>query len=429
MDPISTEDDLKKAIRAVLRDGEDETRVQVVEAARTLKLAELIPDAWGDEGAVEQRTKGEERQTAKDYFIGLESAVQDAYPDRYVWVQDWDGGEDDDGYRVIYQVGGELLAAPFSQDDDGKIMLDMESVTKVRPITGYIERAAKPKQRTAAWGAREQRKAKAEMLDSTWERRDWQTAFGAAEIEVRAKGDGLIWVGGWASITERGYDVGYYEETIDRSAFNRTLGEKPDTVFLVNHGGTPLARTVTESLELEAPKKGLRYDAGLQPNDPDVQSLVPKLERKDLSESSFAFLVRDQEWDADFTQRRILDVGLHKGDVSVVNYGANPATTAGLRALRAMGSADTIVDALLELRAGKKLSSANEEALSRVLALVAEADESVDEAQPLLARVLGVENPDDTDGDGEDDGERSLAVVPSYASIARAKRDRSMRAA
>lgn len=440
MDPISSEDDLKKAIRAVLRDGEDETRLQIIDAARSLKLGELIPDAWGEGGKVEQR------DTANDVSSGLESALTDALGDGdcccgcdcyYLWVQDWlGGGEEDSPYTVIYQYHGDMFSAPFSFDDAGKITIDVEAAVKVRRITYFIERA-KPKQRTAAWGARELRKAKAEMLSSTWERRDWQRSFGVSDLEIRDRDDGLKWVGGYASVFEREYEVGYYTEVVDQRAANRTLSENPDTVFLLNHAGAPLARTITDaipggeykSLQLDAPSKGLRYDAGLQIHDPDVQSLIPKFERKDLSESSFAFLVRDQDWDADFTKRRILDFSLHKGDVSVVNYGANPAATAGLRALRAMGSADTIVDALLELRAGKKLSSANEEALSRVLALVAEADESVDEAQPLLARVLGVENPDDTDGDGEDDGERSLAVVPSYASIARAKRDRSMRAA
>lgn len=419
--PIKTEDDAKKAIRAVGRGGADHDAIRkyIIKACKKIGCSDLIPDAWNADGSLKESESAwadmELRETANDMFVALEGAVEDAYPDYgsyYTWVQDW-WGSPDEGWRVLYQAGNELLAAPFSFDDDNKIMLGKP--VKVRPITCYVERSD---QHTAAWGAREQRKAKAEMLQSTFERRDWQTAFGSPEIEIRAKNDGLTWVGGYASVTEHGYDVGYYEEIVDCAAFNRTLSEKPDTIFLVNHGGTPLARTTTNSLELEAPKKGLRYDAGLQPHDPDVLSIIPKLERKDLSESSFAFLVRDQEWDADFTKRRILDVSLHKGDVSVVNYGANPAASAGMRALRAVGSVDDLIGALLELRAGKALSTANEEALTRVLALVAGADENVDEAQPLLARVLGVESPDD------EDSERAL--VPSSVSIARARRARLM---
>jgi hypothetical protein len=48
---------------------------------------------------------------------------------------------------------------------------------------------------------------------------------------------------------------------------------------------------------------------------------------------SFAFRVTRQEWSPDYSQRDITEVNLSKGDVSIVNYGANPHT-AGLTSLR-----------------------------------------------------------------------------------------------
>ena len=50
-----------------------------------------------------------------------------------------------------------------------------------------------------------------------------------------------------------------------------------------------------------------------------------------MDEMSFAFRVKAQEWSQDETERRITELSLHKGDVSVVNFGANPATTAQIR--------------------------------------------------------------------------------------------------
>jgi hypothetical protein len=44
---------------------------------------------------------------------------------------------------------------------------------------------------------------------------------------------------------------------------------------------------------------------------------------------SFAFRVTRQQWSPDYDQRDILEVDLHRGDVSVVNFGANPATSVG----------------------------------------------------------------------------------------------------
>jgi phage head maturation protease len=55
-----------------------------------------------------------------------------------------------------------------------------------------------------------------------------------------------------------------------------------------------------------------------------------------VDEMSFAFRVTRQMWSPDYDQRDILEVDIHRGDVSVVNFGANPATTVGA----AMRSAD-----------------------------------------------------------------------------------------
>jgi hypothetical protein len=59
-----------------------------------------------------------------------------------------------------------------------------------------------------------------------------------------------------------------------------------------------------------------------------------------------------QEWNEDYTERRLLEVSIHRGDVSVVNYGANPATSATLRALSLAGLADLEpAEILAEVRA------------------------------------------------------------------------------
>jgi hypothetical protein len=50
------------------------------------------------------------------------------------------------------------------------------------------------------------------------------------------------------------------------------------------------------------------------------------MDRGDIDEMSFGFRVVAQVWSPDWTQRDITEVDLNKGDVSAVNYGANPAT-------------------------------------------------------------------------------------------------------
>lgn len=134
-------------------------------------------------------------------------------------------------------------------------------------------------------------------------------------------------------------------EHISRNAFDRTLRENPDLHLLINHGGMPLARTKSGTLKLSVDDGGLRVEARLDRTDPDVQRLEPKMRRGDMDEMSFAFRVKSQEWSAaqgfehlddDQTYREITELSLHKGDVSVVNFGANPTTSAELKSIDAL---------------------------------------------------------------------------------------------
>lgn len=129
-------------------------------------------------------------------------------------------------------------------------------------------------------------------------------------------------------------------ERIDPKAFDITLREKPDLHLLINHAGMPLARTKSGNLDLVADTTGLKVVARLDKRDPEVQSLAVKMERGDMDEMSFAFRVKAQSWraadgfeDDDQSDRTITEVSLHKGDVSVVNWGANPNTSVGLRSV------------------------------------------------------------------------------------------------
>ncbi len=133
--------------------------------------------------------------------------------------------------------------------------------------------------------------------------------------------------------------VGWIEQ-IDRRAYDATMSEKPDLHLLINHEGMPLARTKSGTLHLSVDDHGLKVVAKLDRSDPDVQRLEPKMRRGDMDEMSFAFRVRAQKWEAapgfeddDQSLRTITDVNLHKGDVSIVNFGANPTTSAEIKSV------------------------------------------------------------------------------------------------
>lgn len=155
----------------------------------------------------------------------------------------------------------------------------------------------------------------------------------AEPFEFRTLPSGELLLEGYAATWDE-YDCyggpsrGGWIEHIDQRSMDRTLESNPDLMLLVNHEGLPLARTKSGTLTLRTDKHGLLMRAPLDPSDPDVQQIAPKMKRGDLDEMSFSFRVKDQVWNHDYTHRDITELSLQKGDVSVVNYGMNPNTHA-----------------------------------------------------------------------------------------------------
>ena len=186
------------------------------------------------------------------------------------------------------------------------------------------------------------RKAKAELLTGREVRR-----LPTSEMECRTTDDAVTFRG-LASSTDSPYEMGYFTETIVRGAFDATLAKSPSVQLLVNHEGLPLAATRNGSLLLSATDRGLEFDATCDPTDPDVARIASKVSSGLMSECSFAFRVVNQTWDDDYTQRDITEVSLDRGDVSVVNFGANPNTSVTLRSL--LGNPGLTEEQIDELR-------------------------------------------------------------------------------
>ena len=153
--------------------------------------------------------------------------------------------------------------------------------------------------------------------------------------ELRESDTGDIRVSGYAAVFGEAADIGgWYTETIERGAFAGAIG-RDDVVFLINHEGLPLARTRSGTLKLSEDDHGLLIEADLNMTDPDVLSIVPKMQRGDLDKMSFAFLPTVQEWDdsGDIPKRTIKEAQLF--DVSIVTTPAYNGTDIGLRSLDA----------------------------------------------------------------------------------------------
>jgi HK97 family phage prohead protease/HK97 family phage major capsid protein len=145
--------------------------------------------------------------------------------------------------------------------------------------------------------------------------------------EVRAAGDDSLVIEGYAANFEQRTDLGYFKEEIARGAFDDVIED--DVRLLLNHEGAPMARTTNGTLELSIDDTGLKYRAALADTQ-DGRDLYKLIKRGDITQSSFAFTIAEQEWSEDRSTRTVTKMA-RLLDVSPVTYPAYPTTTVAAR--------------------------------------------------------------------------------------------------
>lgn len=168
----------------------------------------------------------------------------------------------------------------------------------------------------------------------------------AQHVQIRAAGDdGALHFEGFASVYNRGYEMwdmfGPYTEQVSSGAGAASLARDDlDVPFVLAHDSLRrIARTTNGSLTLAekvvGEDEGLHVDApNLDARDADVAYIAPKLQAGLIDEMSFRFRIEAGSWSPDWTEYHIERYDIHRGDVAIVGYGANPHTQgAGLRSL------------------------------------------------------------------------------------------------
>lgn len=189
-------------------------------------------------------------------------------------------------------------------------------------------------------------------------------ATARAQFEFRANADSAsgptFYFEGYAATFEQPFEMwdfwgDPYFETLAETSCNRTLANQCDTQFLVGHDetGLPMARTKSGTLTLTADSTGLLAVApALDGRNPQVQQLASAMGRGDVDEMSIGFLAVAQQWSPDWMERRITEINLNRGDVSVVCWAANP------NANGATGSWSTTVPEAAARAAGNREAAA-----------------------------------------------------------------------
>ena len=144
------------------------------------------------------------------------------------------------------------------------------------------------------------------------------------ETRIDPTDDGKEIVVGHASMyNTRSEFMGFYE-TIEEGAFTDELINSSDVRALINHDqNLILARNTSGTLKLQADAQGLRYEFEM-PETSYGKDLSVSMKRGDITQSSFAFTVEEDDWSTDEAGNDLRTIKKIKRlyDVSPVTYPA-----------------------------------------------------------------------------------------------------------
>lgn len=147
-------------------------------------------------------------------------------------------------------------------------------------------------------------------------------------IEVReADSDDMV-LEGYAAVFNSETDLGHFREVIKPGAFDDVMTN--DVRALINHDpNLILGRTENGTLELSTDERGLKYRVKLGAQQ-YAKDFYESVKRGDISQSSFAFTIKEQSWNEERTVRSV-DKVRQLLDVSPVTYPAYAAATVQAR--------------------------------------------------------------------------------------------------
>lgn len=162
-------------------------------------------------------------------------------------------------------------------------------------------------------------------------------------VIARAEGEEMPKViGGIAAVINSVTDLGYFEEVIEQGAFDNALSKEYDIRCLFNHeADLILGRTTAGTCSVFVNGDGnLEYTWVPDYDNPTHMSVVRSIMRGDITQSSFAFTIKDQSWSESEKYgsmgKRSIKTIEDLYDVSPVTYPAYQDTEADARSVVAL---------------------------------------------------------------------------------------------
>jgi len=297
---------------------------------------------WGENGSCIYDSKKESDDANSDYraisdidFTPTQGMIDEAKKGKE-WREEFGRGGTEVGLKTANMIIGNTLSADrvtrmysylqrhevdkqgegFSPDEDGF------------PSAGRIAWALWGGDAAVKWSERKRNEIIAEEEKDERNLKNYnqmEKRIFNIETRVDSTEDGRDLVVGHASVYDsRSNNLGGFYEFIERGAFTEELIANSDVRALINHDpNLILARNTSGTLNLTADERGLKYEFEM-PETSYGKDLAISMKRGDITQSSFAFTVAEDDWstDADGNNIRTIKKIDRLYDVSPVTYPA-----------------------------------------------------------------------------------------------------------
>ena len=235
-------------------------------------------------------------------------------------------GDDGETMNILFTYASEEMEDDKEEEIDNEEDERDESFDPIGPQKDEEKKEELKEEKHESFYDTERNKPFTRKVENIWEKTiTMEKRYFNIETRTEKREDGSTTITGHAAVfNQLSSDLGGFREVIAPNAFENVLND--DVRALVNHDpNLLLARTTSGTLNLEQTDEGLQYSFDV-PDTTYGRDLIVSMQRKDITQSSFAFTIEEDSWETT-ADGEITTINKVKNlyDVSPVTYPAYPS--------------------------------------------------------------------------------------------------------
>tara|TARA_Y100000401_G_scaffold3481_1_gene2477 strand:+ start:651 stop:1775 length:1125 start_codon:yes stop_codon:yes gene_type:complete len=307
---------------------------------------------WGENGSCIYDSKAEAEKDNEDYYrdvsdidLSVTKGMIEEARKGLDWRKEFDRGGTEVGVKTANMIIDDAMTVErvkkmysyLKRHEVDKQAEGFEVGEDGYPSAGRIAWALWGGDAAVSWSEKkrnqiqeEEEKRKAKVWDKIYNEIDMEKRIFNIETNIERRDvDGVtkdVVVGYGSVYNSRSNNLGGFYEYIEEGAFTDELIERSDVRALINHDASLIlarSKNGVGTLKLNADKNGLRYEFDL-PDLSYAKDLAVNMANGNLSQSSFAFTVAEDEWSTNDAGENIRTVKKIDNlyDISIVTYPA-----------------------------------------------------------------------------------------------------------